>query len=253
MDICYEKCFVCGKISNFSIVPGAALLREATCGSCTASIRYSDTARVISGVLNREHISLSESIDRLHGKMILESQADGPIHQVLRVLPGYTCFEYFDGLKPGEYKDGVLCNDFENLTFEDNHFDLIISQDVFEHVANPDKAFREIQRVLKPGCFHVFTVPLHEGRNSVSRNGLPKVYHGDPLREEGALVYTDWGEDIVSIVDAFGMRTTRFDLHVLHPIHEITNVDQTYSEYLQKEHIDYFKYNSIVFASMKLP
>ena len=249
--ICYEKCYVCGESSNFNIEDGAVLLREANCSHCYASIRYSDTARVISGIYIQESLSLSEGVDRLHGLSILESQSDGPIHEVLQVLPRYTCFEYLDGVKPGEYKDDVLCNDFENLTFEDSQFDLVISQDVFEHVSLPEKAFREIHRVLKPGGYHVFTVPLHEGRNSKSRNGLPKVYHGDPLREEGAFVFTDWGDDILTIVDAFGMSTTRYDLHILHSIEEITNVDETYSDYLQLPHINYFKYNSVVFASMK--
>ncbi|WP_274649485.1 class I SAM-dependent methyltransferase [Paenibacillus humicola] len=249
--ICCEECYVCGELASFVIVPGATLLREANCQYCTASIRYSDTARIISGIFSRQDRPLAESVGSLHGIAILESQSDGPIHEVLHGLQGYTCFEYFDGIKPGEYKDGILCNDFQNLSFADNQFDLVISQDVFEHIARPDKAFREIHRVLKPGGYHVFTVPVHEGRSSLSRAGLPRVYHGDPLREEGALVHTDWGDDIDSIADAYGMTTTRFDLHCFHSIDEITNADRTYSDYLQKKPIEYFQYNSVVFASKK--
>ena len=44
------------------------------------------------------------------------------------------------------------------MTFENESFDLFITQDVFEHVMTPNKAFKEIERVLKPGGAHVFTV-----------------------------------------------------------------------------------------------
>ena len=44
------------------------------------------------------------------------------------------------------------------MTFQNESFDLFITQDVFEHVMEPNKAFKEIERVLKPGGAHVFTV-----------------------------------------------------------------------------------------------
>ena len=44
------------------------------------------------------------------------------------------------------------------VPFDDNTFDLVVSNQVFEHVQNPDVAFAEIRRVLKPGglSLHVF-------------------------------------------------------------------------------------------------
>ena len=44
-----------------------------------------------------------------------------------------------------------------NLPFEDGLFDLILSDQVFEHVLDQAHAFRECHRVLKPGgvCIHV--------------------------------------------------------------------------------------------------
>jgi 2-polyprenyl-3-methyl-5-hydroxy-6-metoxy-1,4-benzoquinol methylase len=47
------------------------------------------------------------------------------------------------------------------LTFADGTFDLIITQDVFEHVMQPAETFREIARVLKPGGAHIFTMPWY--------------------------------------------------------------------------------------------
>lgn len=47
----------------------------------------------------------------------------------------------------------------QELPFDDNYFDLVISYEVLEHVQNEDLALREIQRVLKPGGEVVFSVP----------------------------------------------------------------------------------------------
>ena len=37
------------------------------------------------------------------------------------------------------------------IPFPDNHFDVIVSNQVFEHVARPDEVLGELNRVLKPG------------------------------------------------------------------------------------------------------
>jgi len=47
----------------------------------------------------------------------------------------------------------------ENLPFNDNFFDLVFSIEVVEHVQNPKKMFKEIQRVLKPGGYFIFQTP----------------------------------------------------------------------------------------------
>ena len=56
--------------------------------------------------------------------------------------------------------------------------------------------------MLIPGGYHIFTIPLHEGRKTVSRIGNEKkIYHGDPIRKTGALVITDFGSDITDILE----------------------------------------------------
>lgn len=47
----------------------------------------------------------------------------------------------------------------EKLPFENNFFDLVISEWVLEHLDNPKQAFSEIYRVLKPGGKVVFLTP----------------------------------------------------------------------------------------------
>ena len=46
---------------------------------------------------------------------------------------------------------GIRHEDIENLSFPDDTLDLIVSNDVFEHVPNQVKAFAECARVLKEG------------------------------------------------------------------------------------------------------
>jgi SAM-dependent methyltransferase len=60
--------------------------------------------------------------------------------------------------------------DVQNLQqVQDNEFDLVILDQVLEHLPNPDLAMREIHRVLKPNGFAIvttpFLVPVHRGTN----------------------------------------------------------------------------------------
>lgn len=179
-----EKCYICGAITNFVIHDKATLLRDAKCLNCGASIRNSDKAGAIikTYMLNEE--SLSETLCNMVGLRILNTCSSGALHNVLHKLPGYIVSEYFDDIPNGEYKDRILSADLMDLPFDDNSIDLIISEDVFEHISNCKKAFSEIERTLVPGGYHIFTVPLHEGKRTKSRIGNEKkIYHGDPIRQ----------------------------------------------------------------------
>ena len=45
------------------------------------------------------------------------------------------------------------------LTIPDSSFDVVISSECIEHVPHPEKALREMARVLKPGGFILVTTP----------------------------------------------------------------------------------------------
>ena len=60
--------------------------------------------------------------------------------------------------------------DVQNLfQLPDNRFDLIVMDQTLEHVADPERALREIHRVLKPGAVAIITtpflMPVHPGKN----------------------------------------------------------------------------------------
>ena len=94
----------------------------------------------------------------------------------------------------------------ERQTFSDECFNLVVMQDVFEHVFYPDRAIKEIARTLKSDGALVMTVPivrknlpsrrraaLHDG---ILENLLEAQFHGNPLSSDGSLVTIDWGYDI---------------------------------------------------------
>lgn len=117
---------------------------------------------------------------------------------------------------------GYRSEDLQNLTFEDKSFDLVITQDVVEHLFKPEKAFAEIGRVLRPGGAHIFTVPLVnkfkasercatiDNKGNVQHITEPE-YHGNPIDSNGSLVTMRWGYDICEwIYRSSGLITTIF-------------------------------------------
>jgi 2-polyprenyl-3-methyl-5-hydroxy-6-metoxy-1,4-benzoquinol methylase len=47
----------------------------------------------------------------------------------------------------------------EELAFEDGTFDVVLSFDLFEHIARIDRHVEEVCRVLKPGGYYLFQTP----------------------------------------------------------------------------------------------
>jgi len=130
---------------------------------------------------------------------------------------GYTWSRY-SPITADNQGESPLNQDLQSLAFPDNAFDLVVSQDVFEHIAEPRKAFAEVARVLKPGGAHVFTVPWYPDQPTETRARVrggeiehlrPPEYHSDPDNRDGALVFTRFGSDIAQIVaDSSGMTTS---------------------------------------------
>ena len=132
----------------------------------------------------------------------------------------YTATQYFPEVKRGKIYRGFRNENMEQLTFDDQSIDLHISQDVFEHIFDPAKAFREIARTLKAGGAHIFTTPLvnknmpTEWCAKMKPDGTiqhlisPPEYHGNPVSSNGSLVTVHWGYDITQyIFDACGLFT----------------------------------------------
>ena len=61
--------------------------------------------------------------------------------------------------------------------FPDNSFDLILSDWVLEHVANPDEFVAEVGRVLKPGGWFCARTPNRWGMIGIGANLVPNSAH----------------------------------------------------------------------------
>jgi SAM-dependent methyltransferase len=251
-----ETCCLCGKHSEFKIKKEATLLREAGCCYCGASLRTADVARVLIETIGggKHYATLHDCAEAADGLRILNLFSEGPIHKALCQLPQYSFGEYFDNVKSGDYYNGVRCIDLQNMPFADQSLDIIVTEDILEHVADINRAFREINRVLRSGGSLLFTVPVHEKNPTVSRIGNKnQVYHGDPLREAGALVMTDFGNDIPQILGQYGLTVREVEGHRFFSPEEISYIDEEYEQYQQKRQdlLQVFRYNSIVYVGTK--
>jgi SAM-dependent methyltransferase len=155
----------------------------------------------------------------IEGSDVFEPADHGVLARRLRRrAKSYVVSEYLDRARPGERVGDIEHQDLQNLTFEDDAFDLVLTSEVFEHVDDPWAGFREVRRVLRPGGRHLFTVPSIPGTVTASRRGLPDVHHGDPIRSDGALVVTDFGDDLPELLSPLGFNTTVLSVPAGDPI-----------------------------------
>ena len=212
-----DTCTVCGH-TGYLRREERSIRETYRCGGCGASLRYREQARLILAHFSREgsgRLADLANEAEIQDLRIYEPGLIGPFRKFFQKLPGYNSSYFWEEVKPGEYKDGVQCQDLMNLTYEDNSFDLVLSSDIFEHVRKPFAGFQEVNRVLKPGGFHIFSIPFDypmpvETVYRVDTSGpedefvLPRHYHSAPKGGK-SLVYTDFGEDMTKIMTADGI------------------------------------------------
>ncbi len=191
----YGKCSMCGKTLFIKLRNDD--ISAIRCVRCRASV----TSMAIASVLKK-------LVPNWEDKKIYELSSRGPFFRFLHKRASYLTYsEYFDDVTPGAYKGRVQCQDVQELTYGNESFDLCTCTEVFEHVPNDLKGFREIYQVLKPGGLFLFTVPLSDRKKTVERARLKEgkviylerpEYHDDLIRGVGAvLCYRNYGLDIV--------------------------------------------------------
>ncbi len=91
--------------------------------------------------------------------------------------------EYHEHAAPGSLVNGILNQDVQDLSFEDASFDLVTSNQVFEHVRDDQRGFRECYRVLRPNGALILTIPLHDLAHTKMIAEIiddKVVFHGPP-------------------------------------------------------------------------
>lgn len=148
-------------------------------------------------------------------KKIISCQPKIKIYLYEQVTPFYQFMKALTHtVKGSEYlgwdmAPGQIVNDIRNenalqLSFSDGEFDVIISNDVFEHVPDIKLALQESVRTLQKDGILLVSIPFHINKiETVQRaeitdskkiiNLLPEQYHGNPISEKGSLVFYDYG------------------------------------------------------------
>lgn len=88
-------------------------------------------------------------------------------HRFLHLAPEYCFLRLFKNQKNLDYVTGDLVSpwaehhfDVHEIPFEDNSFDVLMANHLLEHVEDDAKVMREFYRVMKPGGWGIFQVPV---------------------------------------------------------------------------------------------
>lgn len=211
-------CSICRRRSAF-VQAGPSVREHRICVRCRASSR----ARAVLTTLD----------DVAPGWRTSEIYEPSPTGKASTAIAascrGYSTSVYRPDQEFGSIVDGVRNEDLHALTIPSQSVDVVLTQDVLEHVFDPERVVAEIARVLRPGGVHVFTVPFHgdiqhtrvrarRASDGSVEHDLPPMYHDDPFDEAGALVTIDWGADLTLLVDGWGDTTT--EVRYVSPTHE---------------------------------
>lgn len=99
--------------------------------------------------------------------------------------------------------------DVYDLSFKNNSFEAAVSFDVWEHLEKPQKAFKEVFRVLKPGGIFHFFAPL-EGSSLSLYQLLPKIFYKNKKEYTGHVQsYTE--KELFKLLSKAGFRIKKVD------------------------------------------
>lgn len=128
---------------------------------------------------------------------VLEVNEAGGLTQFLSKLPGH-CIGRYPQL------------DMMRMPYPESSYDLVVHSDTLEHVPQPITALAECYRILAPGGYCAFTIPMVVDRMTCSRAGLPPSYH-DTAEQRAAdfAVQTEYGCDAWKHLVLAGFRECR--------------------------------------------
>jgi SAM-dependent methyltransferase len=137
----------------------------------------------------------------------------------------------------------VRHEDLKALSFPAESFDLVVHGDVLEHISDPRRALAEIHRVLAPGGATVFTAPFLAGNDANEvravvdpdgsvRHLLPPEIHGNPIADEGSLVFQTFGWAVLDDLRAAGFEAAAVGV-MADPTHAFTSNNSAYANYME--------------------
>lgn len=167
-------------------------------------------------------LAIKRRIKDLSSVNSYELSTGGPLYSFLSArCESVTGSEYLPDVEPGQWKGRTQCQNIECLTYQDSSFGLVTSTEVFEHVANDLKGFKEVRRVLVEGGYFIFTVPLLLNEKTIERAKMVEgnvvhieepEYHDDSIRGAGkVLAFRTYGVDILERLKTAGFKDAEID------------------------------------------
>ena len=214
---CWEMpgfCDVCGKATRFRmdwfnlyehpVYGKTPCYRERMiCSICEMNNRLRFVASYLINLVNN-----SKDINDIY----LYEQISPFFRHISNFLSNKNVFgsEYLgNNIKSGEIINGIRHEDALALSLASNSIDVIVSNDVYEHVPDIARTFSEASRVLRDNGRLILAIPFQtseiSSRKRAEADGEkinylePARYHGNPLSEQGALVFYDFGWDIIQL------------------------------------------------------
>lgn len=211
----YGKCAVCNSVQPFIVDEQFADIEEGrkmlnwrermVCPNC--------------GCNSRQRYIIGKIFEYYEPGMrfLLYERNSNVFRVVSREIPDVEGFEYAGEAYAENVYNEIVCKDVCCLNYTDESFELLVSNDVFQHVHDYRTAFQEAYRILKPDGKLIFTVPFNgnssetEVRAKVGEKGV--VYIQDrwcspnPIAGlEPLPVYQIFGWDILETLKASGFK-----------------------------------------------
>lgn len=167
------------------------------CSKCNSNLRSIALAVAIMKCFN--YVGLFKDFvkeKQAQSLKILEINEAGNLTKFLDQLSGHRLVNYPE-------------LDMMHMNLPDLSFDLVVHSDVLEHIKHPIRGLSECFRILKPGGYCAFTIPMVVDRLTASREGKVSSYHGSGDNQSDLLVYTEYGCDAWKQVIQAGFKECR--------------------------------------------
>jgi len=130
---------------------------------------------------NWDDILFRERVDRhigLYKKVLDIGAGAGRIELNFKGLASCVCGVDIDNrVLENPYLDEAKLGYAESIPYKDNSFDIVICNNVLEHLRNPKEVFREIRRLLKKGGIFIMKTPNSYHYISILARLTPYWFH----------------------------------------------------------------------------